>query len=62
MIIYEVLEIKLLEKPAEKPAPKPSVDDGWEFDVPEDKVGDVLKMFQGMAAGGAKVFMNKDFQ
>jgi hypothetical protein len=34
----------------------------WEMDVPADQVGDVMKMFQNMAAGGAPVFLNKDIK
>ncbi len=56
MIINEALEIKELKKPASK-QPK-----DWEVDVPEEEVGNILKMFQTMATGGAKVFINKDFQ
>ncbi len=34
----------------------------WEVDVPPEAVGDVMKMFEKMAAGGAPVFFNKDFK
>jgi hypothetical protein len=44
---------------AEKEYQAAKAAEDWEVDVPEEDVGDVLKMFQAMAAGGAKVFMNK---
>ena len=36
--------------------------EAWEVDVPAEKVEDVMKMFEKMAASGAPVFFNKDFK
>jgi hypothetical protein len=57
MILCEdILEIVPIMAP-KKVAPK-----DWEMDVPADQVGDVMKMFQNMAAGGMPVHFDKDFK
>ncbi len=50
---------KTLKSKTAKYKPRPG---DWEMDVPPEAVGDVMKMFEKMAAGGAPVFFNKDFK
>lgn len=55
---------KVIVKKAEeaKETKKAASSEDWEIDVPDDKVENVMKMFEKMAAGGAPVFFNKDFK